>query len=173
MWFVSKANLYSSLDIDIFLFNFQIRASFQRQIQDCHKHLNFSVNYFCKVFSLRCLKEFQTYICFTYTLNKTLTYMTKFALLLAKIFSHCKIIKTSQKKSSGKKIYHETTKVSGEREIFFFVTVLCIFRIIMYFIFLWLSVHILQAMSNDVKCLHLQKKCIHLVNVYFLVYVYI
>lgn len=118
MWLDTNANLYSSLDIDIFLFNFQIRASFQRQIQDSHKHLNFSVNYFCKVFSLRCLKEFQ--FCFTYTLNKTLTYMTKFVLLLAKIFSHCKIIKTSQKKSSEQKNYHETTKVSEEREIFFF-----------------------------------------------------
>ena len=118
MWLDTNTNLYSSLDIDIFLFNFQIRASFQRQIQDSHKHLNFSVNYFCKVFSLRCLKEFQ--FCFTYALNKTLTYMTKFVLLLAKIFSHCKIIKTSQKKSSGQKNYHETTKVSEEREIFFF-----------------------------------------------------
>lgn len=118
MWLDTNTNLYSSLDIDIFLFNFQIRTSFQRQIQDSHKHLNFSVNYFCKVFSLRCLKEFQ--FCFTYTLNKTLTYMTKFVLLLAKIFSHCKIIKTSQKKSSGQKNYHETTKVSEEREIFFF-----------------------------------------------------
>lgn len=118
MWLDTNANLYSSLDIDIFLFNFQIGASFQRQIQDSHKHLNFSVNYFCKVFSLRCLKEFQ--FCFTYTLNKTLTYMTKFVLLLAKIFSHCKIIKTSQKKSSEQKNYHETTKVSEEREIFFF-----------------------------------------------------
>lgn len=170
MWLDTNANLYSSLDIDIFLFNFQIRASFQRQIQDSHKHLNFSVNYFCKVFSLRCLKEFQ--FCFTYTLNKTLTYMTKFVLLLAKIFSHCKIIKTSQNRR-GKKTIMKRRRYQRREKSFFFVTVLCIFIIIMYFIFLWLSVHILQAMSNDVKCLHLQKKCIHLVNVYFLVYVYI